>query len=97
VSALVVEEVSGNFLVELLEEVRVVLEDFLDIFSRELPNSLSPILNIYNVIDFKLHVELLDPLPLTHDEKDEYNYNLLSCVQFLLTQVLDSIYFIPPS
>jgi len=47
VSALVIEEVLGNSLVELLEEIRVVLEDFLDIFSRELPNSLSSMLNIY--------------------------------------------------
>jgi hypothetical protein len=38
-SALVVEEILGDFLVKPLKEVSVMLEDFLDICPPELPNT----------------------------------------------------------
>jgi hypothetical protein len=37
-------------------------------------------LNIQHVIDLEQHVEFPDPLPLTYDEEDKDNSNLLGYV-----------------
>ena len=48
-------------------------------------------LDIQHVISLEQHIELLDPLPLTRDEKDHNNYNLLGFVQTISTKVSNSI------
>jgi hypothetical protein len=99
-TALVVkEEVLGNFLVEFLEEVNMILKESHDISPLKLPDSLPTMLDfhhvkgleqhaphplmldIQHVIGLEQHVELHNLLPLTCDEKDENNHNLLGYVQ----------------
>lgn len=74
---------------KLSEEVNVVLEDILDTYPLELLNTLCPILDNQNVIHFKRHVELSNPLPHTCDEKDEDNSNLLGCIQTIFTRIFE--------
>jgi hypothetical protein len=87
---LVAEEISLDSLVKLSEEVNIMLEDILDTCPLELPNTLCHMLDNQNVIDFKRHVELSNPLPPhTCDEEDENNSNLLGCIQTIFTRIFE--------
>jgi hypothetical protein len=55
------EEVLENSLVELLEEVNMVLEEFHDISPLKLPNFLPTMLGILHIIGLEQHVELPYP------------------------------------
>jgi hypothetical protein len=77
--------------VELLEEVSVMLNFFIDICSPKLRKSLSHMFDINNVIDFEWHVELPNPLPFTCDEEDENDPNILVCVQTMSIKVSNNV------
>jgi len=57
-------------------------------------NFLPLILDIQHFKDFKRHVEFSNPIPLIHDEEDEDDPKLTSCVQSISTQDLNNVYFI---
>jgi hypothetical protein len=47
-------------------------------------------LDVQHIITLEQHVKLYDPLPLTHDEEDKNNSNLLGCVQTISTKASNS-------
>lgn len=53
------------------------------------PHSL--MLDAYCIIGLEQRVEFSDPLPLTRDEKDEDNHNVLGCVQTISTIASNSV------
>jgi hypothetical protein len=52
-------------------------------------------LDVQHIIGLEQRVEFPDPLPLTRDEKDEDNHNLLGCVQTILITASNSVCFTP--
>ena len=54
-------------------------------------------LDVQHVISLEQHVELYNPLPLTRDEEDKDNLNLLCYVQAIYTKVLNRACFTPHS
>ena len=94
-SALMVEEILGNSLVEPPIEMSMVLEEFHDISPPKLLDSSSHMLGVQDIISLEQHVELLDFLPHARDEEDEDNPSLLDCVHTISTQVSDNACLIP--
>ena len=70
-----------------------MLEDILYTCPFELSNTLCHMLDNQNEMDFERHVELSNPLPYTRDKKDKdnYNYNLLGCLQTIFTRILNNV------
>ena len=52
-------------------------------------------LDVQHVIGLEQHVELYDPLPLTHDEEDEDNIDFLGYDQIISVTAFDSVFFTP--
>ena len=52
---------------------------------------LPTMLDVQHVIGLEQHVELSNPLSLTHDEEDEDNHNLLGYVQTTSTKTSNNI------
>jgi hypothetical protein len=68
--------------VESLKEISLVLKESHGINPSKLHDST---LTILDVIGLKQHIDLFDPLPLTCNEKDEDNLNLLGYIQTIST------------
>ena len=99
------EEVLGNSMVELSEDVNMVLKESHDISPFKLSDSPPTMLNVQHVkgleqhahhplmhvIGLEQYVELHDPLPLTHDEKEEDNSDLLGNIQTISTKASNSV------
>jgi hypothetical protein len=94
-SALIVEEVLRNSLVESPIEISMVLEESHDISPSKLLDSSPHMLGVQYIISLEQHVELIDPLPHARDKEDGDNRSLLDCVHTISTHVSNNVCLIP--